>query len=122
MSYLESITNKRQFKATTGFDKATFKALLKDFTAVYKEQKGKNYEDYISEDLREEEMPKLKTLEEVLFFVLYQKKNDLIFDCLGFTFKMSGATAHKLFNRYHLLLEFTLEKKSNATTEFQGCI
>lgn len=111
MSYLESITSDRQFKSTTGFDKAAFKALLEDFAEAYKEEKGKSYEDYILENLTVEETPKLKTLEDVLFFVLYQKKNDLIWDCFGFTFKMSGARAHELFNRYHLLLEYTLEKK-----------
>lgn len=117
MSYSESITNERQFKSTTGFSKVAFKALLEDFEEVYKEKKGKSYEEYILENLKVEEMPKLKTLEDVLFFVLYQKKNDLIWDCLGFTFKMSGSRAHELFNRYHLLLECTLEKKSNASSK-----
>lgn len=117
MSYLESITSERQFKSATGFDKATFRALLEDFAEVYKEEKGKSYEDYILENLTIEETPKLKTLEDVLFFVLYQKKNDLVWDCLGFTFKMSGSRAHELFNRYLLLLECTLEKKSNASSK-----
>jgi hypothetical protein len=37
-SYLVEITNKRQFKNTTGYDKATFAALFTDFTVEYKIQ------------------------------------------------------------------------------------
>ena len=121
MSYLEEITNKRQFKSTTGFDKATFSALLADFALEYKVQNacpetsvGKSYEEYLSEILHPEEEVKLTTLEEILFFVLFQKKNDLIWDSLGFVFKMSGAAAHGYYTRYLPLLESTLEKKSNA--------
>ena len=87
MSYLIEITNQRQFKSTTGFNKATFLALLSDFALEYEVQNGKSYEDYLSEILRTKEEAKLSTLEEVLFFLLFQKKNDLIWDSLGFVLR-----------------------------------
>jgi hypothetical protein len=40
MPYLVEITNKRQFKSTTGFDKATFTALLTSFILEYEVQNG----------------------------------------------------------------------------------
>jgi hypothetical protein len=116
MINIRNITNERQFKSSTGFDKETFQALLGDFTSIYKEKKGKSYEDYILENLRENEISKFKTLEEILFFVLFQKKNDLIWDCLGVVFDMSGSRAHFYFNEYLHLLEEALEKKSDATS------
>ena len=111
MSYLVKIANKRQFKSTTGYDKATFTALLTDFTLEYKVQNGESYEDYLSKILLPGESAKLETLERILFFLLFQKKNDMLWDCLGFVFKMSGATAHDYYTKYLLLLEVTLEKK-----------
>jgi hypothetical protein len=111
MSYLEEITNKRQFRSTTGFDKAIFSALLADFALEYEVQNGKSYEEYLSEILYSGEEVKLTTLEEILFFLLFQKKNDLIWDSLGFVFKMSGAAAHGYYTKYLPLLESTLEKK-----------
>jgi hypothetical protein len=74
MSYLVEITNKRQFKSTTGYDKATFTALLTDFTLEYKVQTGKNYEEYLSKILLPEERAKLETLEEVFFFFCFKKR------------------------------------------------
>lgn len=108
---IENITSERQFKSSTSYDKETFQALLDDFASMYKEKKGKSYEDYILENLTEDETPILKTLKEVLFFVLFQKKNDLTWDCLGVVFDMSGSRAHIYFNNFHSLLELTLEKE-----------
>lgn len=112
MSYLELIKNERQFRSTTGYDKATFRALLKDFTMTYEEIKGKSYEVYLSEHLLPGEEAKLKSLEAILFFLLYQKKNDLIWDSLAFTFRMATSTAYDYFNKYLPILEATLEKKT----------
>ena len=126
MSYLVEITNKRQFKSTTGFDKVTFSALLSNFALEYEFQNAcpetsvdKSYEEYLSEILYSGEEAKLGTLEEVLFFLLFQKKNDLIWDSLGFVFKMSGATAHEYYTKYLPLLESTLEKKVMPAREFE---
>jgi len=109
------INTDRQFKATTGYSKDEFKKLALDYRETYTEVYGRIYEDYIEKSVMEQ--PKLETLEDALFFVLYQMKNDLIFDSLGATFKMSGGAAHKNFKYFISLLEITLEKKSNAQTK-----
>lgn len=107
-----SITTDRQFKDTTSYSRADFKKLLDDYKATYESLHGQSYENYILENVTEE--PKLKTLEDALFFVLFQMKNDLIFGSLGFVFGMSRASAYNNFKRFSELLEQTLEKKSTA--------
>ena len=57
------------------------------------------------------EEPKLKTLGDALFFVLFQMKNDLVFGSLGCVFGMCAASAMNNFKSFSLLLEQTLEKK-----------
>ena len=49
-----------------------------------------------------------------MFFVLFQMKNDLVFGSLGAIFGMCGASALNNFKSFSVLLEKTLEKKSNA--------
>jgi len=108
------LKTERQFKDTTGYDQATFELLLKDFEQTYEDINGQGYESYIEKSVTEP--PKLKTLGDVLFFVLFQMKNDLIFGSLGAVFGMSGGTAHNNFERFSALLAQTLEKKSDAQT------
>ena len=107
------INNQRQFKDSTGHSQEQFNKLLLDFEKTYYEQQGQSYENYVLENVTEP--PKLKTLGDCLFFVLFQLKNDLIFGSLGVVFNMSATTAYENFQRYCLLLEQTLEKKRNAS-------
>lgn len=111
MNY-QTITNERQFKDTTGHSRLSFQKLLSDYEATYISEYGQTYESYIEENVTEP--PKFKTLEEALFFVLFQLKNDLIWGSLGAVFQMAGSTAHTNFNRFLKLLDLTLEKKSHA--------
>ena len=60
------------------------------------------------------EPPKLTTLGEALFFVLFKLKNDMIWGSFGLVFGMSEATAHTNFKFFLELLEDTLIKKSNV--------
>lgn len=115
MNYL-AIKSDRQFKDTTGFSKAAFSSLLADYEKTFLEEKGQSYESHIEENSMI--VPKLKTLGEALFFVLFQKKNDLIWGSLGFVFGMAASTAHENFKVFVDLLELTLEKKSDATKAF----
>lgn len=107
-----TITTERQFKDSTGYNKETFKSLLLNFEKEYRRKKGINYEAYLEENVVEE--VKLKTLGDVLFFVLFQLKNGLIWGSLGVVFNMSASTAHRYFEEYSKLLEQTLEKKGDA--------
>jgi len=111
MNYLEIKTD-RQFKDTTGFSKESFLSLLEDYERTFLEEKGQSYESHIEENSMI--IPKLKTLGEALFFILFQKKNDLIWGSLGFVFGMAASTAHENFKLFTNLLELTLEKKSTA--------
>lgn len=109
-----TIRTDRQFKDTTGYSRQAFEQLLTDYEQCYLEERGQTYEAYVRENVTEE--PKLKSLGDALFFVLFQMKNDLIFGSLGFVFGMSAASAVNNFKSFSRLLEMTLEKKSNAQT------
>lgn len=106
------ITSKRQFKDATSYDKEGFLKLLADFERTYFDKYGQSYEEYIEESVVE--TPKLKTLGDVLFFVLFKLKNDMIWGSFGLIFGMSEAAAHKNFHFFLKLVEDTLEKKSDA--------
>lgn len=114
MNY-RKINNDRQFKEATGYSRAYFVKLLADYKTNYKSIKGQEYEDYIRENVTE--TPKLKTLGDALFFVLFQMKNDLVLGALGAVFNMSGSAASKNFDYFSNLLEQTLKKKSNASSK-----
>ena len=111
MDYTKIKTN-RQFKDSTAYSKEKFKQLLVDYEQMYFENKGQSYEEYVEENVTEP--PKIKTLGQALFFVLFQLKNDLVFGALGAVFGMCGASAHNNFTQFLNLLEQTLEKKSDA--------
>lgn len=108
VEYTDSMSE-RQFRSTTGYSKIEFRSLYPLFEESFKEEYGYDYADYLIERVTEE--VKLKTLKSCLLFVLFQYKNDLIYDSLGAVFNMSGSTAHDNFTRYSSLLEKTLKKK-----------
>ena len=103
------ITTERQFKDCTAMGRKDFLELCKDINIWYEEKYGKTYENYILENVTEP--PKFSTLNDALFFVLFQKKNDLIYGSLGATFKMDGSSAHLNYNKFNTMLENVLKKK-----------
>jgi hypothetical protein len=109
MTY-QGITTDRQFKSATGYSRANFETLLTDFEKTFQEEHGQTYENYVLENVTEP--PKLQNLESCLFFTLFQLKNGMIWDSLGFVFGMSGTSAHDNFRKYAALLERTLSKKT----------
>lgn len=108
------ITTDRQFKDATSYSRASFEALLSDFSSTYLDLHGQSYEEYLEQSVQEE--AKLQTLGDALFFVLFQMKNDLIFGSLGLVFNMSASSASNNFKNFSTLLVSTLEKKSHAAT------
>jgi len=114
MNYQE-INTERQFKSTTGHSKIEFSKLCIDYELAYLEKYGQSYEDYLEEYVPDR--PSLFTLNDWLFFVLFQLKNDLVYDSLGAVFKMNGSTANLRFKEYLSLLEFTLKKKESIPKE-----
>ena len=115
MNYRD-INSERQFKDATGHSQNSFSRLLEDYENTYLDKYGQTYESYIDKDVTEQ--PKLKTLGDGLFFVLFQIKNDLIWGSLGCVFGMAGSSAHDNFEFFSDLLELTLEKKSDAKKKF----
>ena len=105
-----AIKTARQFKSTTGYSKSEFESLYQIFEQIYEEEKGQSYESYHEENVVE--IPKLKNLEDCLFFILFQLKNDMLYDSLGAVFQMSGSTAHENYKKYLKVLEKALRKKS----------
>jgi len=114
LDYIPQMTT-RQFKSCTGYSKLEYSILLDDFKLTFEQEYNCTYDYYINEHLNEEVEVKLPNLNSCLFFVLYQYKNDLIYDSLAVTFKMGTSTAHENFKRYSTLLEKTLEKKRNLS-------
>ena len=106
------IKSERQFRDATGYSKENFQKLLLAYEDTYFKYVGQTYEEYVEENVTEP--PKLSTLGEGLFFVLFQLKNDLIFGSLGLVFDMSVSSAHVNFKCFLNLLEQTLEKKSHS--------
>lgn len=72
---------------------------------------------------------KLETYEDCLFYVLFELKNGLTYDVLGFLIGVDSSHARKLFEKYQKILEITLFKagqlpKRNFATleEFRGLL
>jgi len=114
----QNINTERQFKDATGYGKSDFKSLLDDYENAYLEEHGQTYESYIEESVIE--LPKLKSLGDALFFVLFQLKNDLIWGSLGCIFGMAVSSAHDNFVYFSDLLELTLKKKALPKRRFES--
>ena len=92
----------REWKSTIGVSKEEFTEISK----IY----GKSYEKYYGYSI---EVPKdstllLKSYEESIFFVLFELKQGLNFDTLGFVFGTDGANAHRQFTNMLRILEISL--------------
>lgn len=109
----EKIRSERQFKSSTGYNREEFEKLYLIYEEVFHEKYGSNYEKYVEENVTE--LPKFKNLRQSLFFVLFQLKNDMIFDSLGAVFEMDGSTAHYNFKKYLKLVEKSLKKSLPQT-------
>lgn len=112
--YIETVSE-RQFRSSTGYSKDEFASLYKDFELTFIEKYGSDYLTYVSENVTEP--VKLPSLRSCLYFVLFQLKNDLVYDSLGVTFQMGGSTANDNFKKYSKLLTATLEKKKSTQRE-----
>lgn len=111
----KQIKTERQFKSSTGYSKDEFNELYKCFAEYYLEKNGQAYEIYVEENVTEP--PIFNTLDRWLFFVLFQLKNDMLYDSLGAVFGMNGSTANTNFKLFLKLLEGTLKKKGFSKKE-----
>ena len=98
----------RLWKSTTGLSEKQFDILLAKFQICYENyHKTTLSEGFNSLNIKN---PILDTYEICLFFVLFQLKNGLTFDTLGFVFNTDGSNAHRNFERYLFVLEMTLKE------------
>ena len=98
----------RSWKSTTGLSKQQFGILLAKFQICYENYyKTTLTEGFNSLNIKN---PILDTYEICLFFVLFQLKNGLTFDTLGFIFNTDGFNAHRNFERHLFVLEMTLKQ------------
>jgi hypothetical protein len=101
----KKIKNERQWSALIGMPSKKFDKLVKLFQLTYETLEGVSIEQ-AAVNLKKNFL--LQTYEECVFFVLYQLKNSLTYDVLGFHIGSEAATAHRLFKKYSMLLEHTL--------------
>lgn len=100
--HYRQLRSAREWKSTIGLSREEFTELSK----IY----GKSYEKYYGHTI---EVPKDSTLiirsyEESVFFVLFELKQGLNFDTLGFVFGTDGANAHRQFTNMLKILEIAL--------------
>jgi hypothetical protein len=99
----------RQWQSTVGVSKTQFEILLTKFQICYET----HYKSTLTEIFHNLNIqnPILESYEDCLFFVLFQLKNGLTFDVLGFVFNTDGSNAHRNFERYLIVLEMTLKQE-----------
>lgn len=105
--HYKDIKNERQWRATIGLSSAKFYSLVALFKASYEALYGVSLEQGAA---RQGKQMKLETYEDCLFYVLFELKNGLTYDVLGFLIGVDSSHARKLFEKYQKILEITLFK------------
>ena len=95
----------RQWRATTGLSSVKFHALCKAFSACFEKINEQSLSE-IETNLKGNFL--LKTYEDCLFFILFQMKNALTYDSLGFLINTDSVNAQRNYERYLNILELTL--------------
>jgi len=88
----QSLKNNRQWRATTGISQKQFEILSPLFAASYERLFGKSLQSRQNDSVTD---ARLKTPEDLLFFLLFSLKNGLTCDSLGFVFGMDGSNAKR---------------------------
>lgn len=101
----KTIKNDRQWRATTGLTEVKFHRLCRAFRDSYE---SVNEVSLAEGAARLDVSLILPTYEDCLFLVLFQLKNGLGYDNLGFLIGTDGNTAQLNFEKYHHILEKAL--------------
>lgn len=101
----KAIKEDRQWRATIGLSQVKFEQLVDLFKRSYEHLNGGSLEQG-AYNLKKTLI--LKSYEEVVFYVLFQLKNGLTYDVLGFLVGVNSSQARKLFERYRKVLEISL--------------
>lgn len=87
---IQDLKTKRQWRASTGYDKEQFNELLLLFEQKYVEKFNEKIEDVKG---RSPMQSTIQNCEELLFFTLFSLKSGLTYDLLGVVSGMDGTTA-----------------------------
>jgi hypothetical protein len=101
----KTIKNERQWKATVGLSSKSFHCLTIHFTLTYAKLNGVSLNE-AAENLKSNLL--LPTYEDCLFYVLFQLKNGLSYDSLGFLIGTDGVNAERNFEKYLAILDICL--------------
>ncbi len=101
----QDVRNERQWKATTGLSEEDFLSLCTAFGRAYEMLHEVSLEKG-AENMQQDLV--LSNYKEVLYFVLFQLKNDLTNDTLGVVFGMEGSSAWCNVEKYLRVLEVAL--------------
>jgi hypothetical protein len=104
----KDVRNERQWKATVGLSQPNFETLSAAFKKAYELQHELSLE-YGTEE--QKQGIALSTYPDALYFVLFQLKNGLTWDCLGVLFSMDGSNACRNFQKYLKVLELALRQE-----------
>ena len=97
-----TIRSKREWKSTIGLSEEEFTNLSELYGSEYEKYHGHTI------DVPDTSNITFKTYKESLFFVLFQLKQGLNYDTLGFIFGTDGSNAHRHFSNFIKLLVITL--------------
>lgn len=99
------IKNERQLRATTGLSSKQFSILVPIFAKYIEEAKLEKYKGK-NRKIGSGKKGDLETADEKLLFILFYLKCYPTFDVLGFTFGISGDTAHRyIYSLFDILVE-----------------
>lgn len=104
----KTIKTPRQWKALIGLSEQQFIYLSKQFGEVYEEKEGISLEKGIENLNKNNEL--LNSYESCLYFVLFQLKQNLTFDVLGYFLGTNHSNASRNFKKYLIILENVLLK------------
>ena len=119
-----NITNSRQYQAVLGIDNQSLTKLCKYCSEYYKEIHNQSYEQNLSLSPKASSA-KIKTLDELVSYVLMIMKGGLTFDFAAFIMQFDQSRAHRQFERGLKIIHDTLfiegflpTRSINDPTEF----
>lgn len=102
-----NIKSDRQWKATIALSSGQFHRLCGVFSSCFEELNQISLSE-MATNLKSQFL--LNTYEDCLFYVLFQLKNGLSYDSLGFLINTDGGNAQRNYERYLSILELALIK------------
>lgn len=97
----------REWQATIGIDNQSFTKLTQQAKLSYTSLRGCSYEQMLTSNAKGS-LARLKSLDDLLFFVLLMLKSGITFDLLGYIVQLDHGNAHRKFKLGLKILVATL--------------